>query len=932
MWDVHREYRQKDNYRTKKPDYAFNINSKLKFFVEAKAPSVDLNEKDPVFQAKRYAFSTNGKAPIVILTDFEEFRVFNSLERPIYDNPLAGLLKQFDLQYSNYAEKWDLLYDTFSKEAVANGSIESLAGKTSKNTKTLDKEFLEELVSWREELARHIAVRNNSLTNDEMNEAVQRILDRLIFIRNLEDREIEDNILFNLLADKGDDIYKKILPIFSNLNEDYNGLLFKPHFSESLSVDDKVIYDLIRRLYPPFSPFQFDVIEPELLGRIYERFLGSKIRLTDTHRAKVEEKPEVRHAGGVYYTPQFVVDTIVKETVGRKISDLKPDDIENIKILDPACGSGSFLIGAYDYLIKFHKAFYEKNKSIKKYKDDYYETSEGDIKLSIKKKGEILLNNIFGVDIDREATEVAMMSLYLKLLEDGFDAEYKKQSVLFMRGSLLPDLTKNIRCGNSLISREQLYQQDMFGDESIIPFDWEAEGVYDRSKNEWIGRGFPDIMKKDGFDCVIGNPPYIRIQEMQAWAPKAVELYKNLYSAGSAKNYDIYVVFIEKALQLLNSNGIIGMILPNKFMQQEYGELIRKQIVEGKHLLQVVNFKDFQVFKDATTYTCLLFLTKKSNERFKYSECNDENMCLNYSEIDTSRISSSPWVLHSNEELSFLDRFENIPKLGSLCDNIFVGIQTSADKIYIMDYISESKSEYRLFSKALDKEVNLEKKFIRHIISGLDVKKYSTPTNRQYVIFPYIINDGRPGIISKKQFETEAPKIWSYLNENKKTLEEREGGKFKGQDWYRFGRNQNIDKQHWIKICVPRLVQEIQAIYDENGDWCLDNVDVGGVILKKEYSHLIYYVLGLLNSKILSKYLSKISTPFRGGFWSCNRQYLEQLPIYIPDSNDKVKYECFLRIEEYVKTIIELKKNTQKQADALFLENKIDELVEKIYS
>lgn len=920
LWDVHREYRQKDNSRTKKPDYAFNIKGKLKYFVEAKAPWVPLTEKEPVFQAKRYAYSTNGKAPIVIITDFEEFRVFNAIERPNFDNPLQGSIKKLDLRYTDYLEKWDFLYDNFSKEAVADGSLNNLLGKITKNIKTLDKEFLDELIGWREKLARHLAVRNLNLNTQEINEAVQRILDRLVFIRNLEDREIEDNILFGLLKEN-ESIYKKLLPVFTELNKDYNGLLFKPHYSENLIIDDAVIKKIIKNLYPPYSPFQFDVIEPEILGRIYEKFLGSKIRLTEKHQAKVEEKPEVRHAGGVYYTPQYIVDAIVEETVGKLVKGKKPEEISSIKILDPACGSGSFLIGSFSYLMKYHKEFYNNNKTIKKYKDDYYEPEDGEIQLSIKKKGDILVDNIFGVDIDREATEVAMMSLYLKLLEEGFDAEYKKQAVLFMRGFILPDLTSNILCGNSLINREQLFAYDMFGDEDITPFDWHDEKS-----------GFGNIFNENGgFDIVIGNPPYIRIQEMQKWASKAVELYKQLYNAGSSKNYDIYVIFIEKALQLMSPNGVMGMILPNKFMQQEYGEKIRKQIVDGHHLLQIINFKDFQVFKDATTYTCLLFLTKSSNDNFKYSECSDENMILNFTEIKSSRISSSSWVLHSEEEMSFLECFEGVPKLGSLCDNIFVGIQTSADKIYILDYISETDLYYKLFSKTLNREVVLEKMFIRHIISGLDVKKYGTPFNRQYVIFPYIINDGKPNLISKKRFEADAPKIWAYLVENRKTLEDRESGKMKGEKWYGYVYLKNMALQNQPKICVPRLVHEIQAIYDENGAWCLDNVDVGGVILKTDHSHLVFYVLGMLNSKILNKYLSMISTPFRGGFWSCNRQYLEQLPIYLPDRSDKVKYDYCMKIEEYVKMIIELKKDPKKQADAEFLEKKIDEYVEVIY-
>ncbi len=918
LWDVHREYSQKDNSSTKKPDYAFRLKGKLKFFVEAKAPWVSLTDSAPVYQAKRYAFSTNGRAPIVVITDFQEFRVFNSLQRPVFNNPMQGLIKEFDLTYDKFIEKWDLLYGTFSKEAVESGSLEILRGKISKATRTLDDEFLKDIVSWRETLARNIAIRNKNLSVNEINESVQRILDRLIFIRNLEDRNIQPEDRLLNIARLKENIYAGLIPIFSELDREYNGILFKKHFSEELEVDDKTIKDMIKSMCYPESPFQFDVIEPEILGRIYEKFLGSKIRLTENHQAKVEEKPEVRHAGGVYYTPQYIVDYIVRNTVGKLIDGLTPEEIINIKILDPACGSGSFLIGAYDYIIKHYEKFYSENKKNKKYKDDFFETGDEEVRLTLAKKGEILINNIFGVDIDREASEVAVMSLYLKLLEHGF---YEGQSLIFMKGHVLPDLSNNIKCGNSLITRNDLYEQAMFGNKTITPFDWKDEV-----------HGFGNIFdQKEGFDCVIGNPPYIRIQEMNLWYPEEAALYKKIFSSGSKGNFDIYVLFIEKGLSLLNEDGIFGMILPNKFMQQEYGEPIREILSKNNHVTQIVNFKDYQIFKGSSTYTSLLFLTKASNKDFKYSECSDDEMNITFSRIESSRLNSSPWALHGSEDIAFLDKFVKHPNLGSLCDNIFVGIQTSADKAYILDYISETKKYYRLFSKSLYKEIELEKSFLRHIISGVDVKKYGTPTNRQYVIFPYSIENEKPILISKKIFESDAPKTWEYLYNNKKILENRENGKMKGEKWYGFVYLKNMAIQNKSKICVPRLVQEIQAIYDENGEWCLDNVDVGGVILKKEYRHLIHYILGLLNSKILSKYLSKISTPFRGGFWSCNRQYLEKLPIYIPDETEKEKFELSKKIEELVKQILILKKDEKKQADADFLEKKIDELVERIY-
>ena len=914
FWDVHREFSQRVNSTTKKPDYAFRIKEgskyREKFFVEAKAPWVDLKGNFPVFQAKRYAFSSHGKTPIVILTDFQTFRVFNGLEKPVFENPLQGLLKGFDLDYRAYLDSWDAIWDVFSKEAVTEGSIEQLIGKVGRNTKSLDDEFLTDISSWREMLARTVALRNKDLTAERVNEAVQRILDRLIFIRNLEDREIEkENTLLFVLNAK-ENIYPHLVPLFRRLDVEYNGLLFKEHFSETLNVDDKTIKDIIKQLCPPHSPYEFDMIEPEILGRIYERFLGSKIRLTEKGQAKVEQKPEVRHAGGVYYTPQYIVDYIVENTVGMKIKDKSPEEIETIKICDPACGSGSFLLGAFHYLIEYHREWYAKASPTvqKKYRDDFFTNADNEIQLSLKKKTEILKNNIFGVDIDREATEVAIMSLYLKILDEGYD---KGQAELFLRGHILPEMTDNIKCGNSLIDRKQLFDYDFFGDPDINPFDW----------NEF---------NADGFDVIIGNPPYIRIQEMQEWAPKTVKLYRELYKASSAKNYDIYVIFIEKALSLLSSTGLVGMILPNKFMQQEYGEMVRSQISTYANLYKLVNFKDFQVFKGATTYTCLLFLSKEKNDIFNYSECKNTDLDMEFSKIETSRISGTPWVLHNQDDLAFFDALNVHPKLGTFCDNIFVGVQTSADKVFILGYEEENTNFYTAKSAILNTSLELEKTWVRRIISGTDVKKYLYPEKRQLVIFPYDIVDGKPVLVNKKILETKAPKTWQYLLENKKVLENREKGKFKGEGWYQFGRNQNISLQDKPKICVPRLVQEIQAIYDEVGAWCLDNVDVGGIILNNEYRHLNYYILGLLNSKLLSKYLSKISTPFRGGFWSCNRQYLEQLPIVMPSAQNKADID---KIQAMVQQIITLKNKKEEKSikDAVFLEGELEKIVERLY-
>lgn len=768
-YEVDREFSQKDKSKeanTKKVDYAFKLNGKLKFFIEAKEASVDLeHNKDAIYQAKRYAYSSNGKAPIVILTDFEEFRVFNVLTAPIYDNPDKQLLKSHSFQYTDYVEKWDLIWDTFSKEAVDQGSLDELRGTITKNTKTMDKDFLEQIAKWREVLAKNIAIRNEDLSVDDINEAVQRILDRLIFIRNLEDREIEpEDTLLNIAKNKTD-ILKSLVPLFNSLNTTYNGLLFKPHFSEKIIVDDKALYNVIREMCYPISPFQFDVIEPEILGRIYEKFLGSKIRLTDSHRAKVEEKLEVRKAGGVYYTPEYIVDYIVKNTVGKKIEGLSPDEIKEIKIVDPACGSGSFLIGAYNYLLEYHRQWYIKNKTNKDYKSDWYKTKEDEIVVNLHKRGDILRNNIFGVDIDKEATEVAIMSLYLKMLDDGFDKG--ERDLFFVKGAVLPDMTSNIKCGNSLIdngyfrqlSLIQISNEELF---KINPFDW---------KNE-----FKDPFLKGGFDCLIGNPPYIRIQTLNESHPEQVKYFNEVYRDYISSNYDIYILFLHKAYSIINNEGIFGYILPHKFFQGESGKKIRNYFAEKKSVYEIINFGTNQVFENATTYTCLFFSEKKSNISFRYKQFNlGSNFTqlseLKFQKINSLQLNQEMWNFHSEEKYKIVEkiknaghRFENITK------KIFKGSSTGNDKIFLIELQEIGEKTSVCFSKYLNKNISIENSMIKPFLNGSDVRKYYVSRTKNFLIFPYEIKNEKAILIELSSLKQHYSYTYEYLNECKQEL------------------------------------------------------------------------------------------------------------------------------------------------------------------
>ncbi len=771
-WDIDNEQGYAEAYKdvihedairmgsaTKAPDYCFRIGGARKFFLEAKKPSVDIKQDiSPAHQLRSYGWSA--KLPLSILGDFEELAVYDCRIKPHKDDP-ASLGRIFYCTFHEYAEKWDWIASIFSRDAVLKGSFDKFAESTrgKRGTTEVDAAFLAEIEGWRKELAQNLALRNTKLTQRELNFAVQRIIDRIIFLRICEDRGIEDYGRLRALVN-GDRIYPRLTKLFEDADARYNSGLF--HFKKeperhedpdeltlALDLDDKLLREILRGLYYPECPYQFSVLSADILGQVYEQFLGKIIRLTPGHRAEVDDKPEVKKAGGVYYTPTYIVDYIVRQTVGKLLDECSSrrkalteksgnemslltsaataekvdaraatailSRVAKLRILDPACGSGSFLIGAYQFLLDWHLQFYLANNPVKWAKGGkpaLVQSGKG-WKLTIAERKRILLANIYGVDIDTQAVEVTKLSLLLKVLEGETGQTLQTIFRLFQERAL-PDLGDNIRCGNSLIGPD-FYQQGelplLTDDEKyrINVFDWHTEfprifrrrrgdesqissgelretaageldytvpgvplhGSYSYKEKKGAKIAPPPPVEPEwegGFDAVIGNPPYGFHQIHDDY----VKSYFKSHFVSSESSYEHYFLFYEASLKKLRKGGCHGFIVPVTWLTIPSAASLRKLVLDNFSIESIAWLPEL-VFKNAqvNTLVSIIRYAKPGMTRVLISEANNPALGKGVAaELPQSKFVSDGHVIRifeSKPESSLLERIESrcIP-LGSI--------------------------------------------------------------------------------------------------------------------------------------------------------------------------------------------------------------------------------------------------------------------------
>lgn len=897
----------------KAPDYSFKLpGGKRLFFVEAKKPSVFVKEERvPAYQVRSYAWSA--KLPVSILTDFEEFAVYDCSIKP-KETDKANVSRINYLTYDKYQNEFDFLWDTFSKEKVLKGSFDNfiLGNAKKKGTTTVDKEFLLSLDEWRTRLAVNVALRNKDLDEDELNFVVQQTIDRIIFLRIAEDRNLEIYGRLNECVKEGE-YYKNLFAYFQTSDKKYNSGLFdfhKDRISINIVIDNKVLKSIISELYYPLSPYVFTVLNVEILGNAYEQFLGKQIKLTTGHRAIIEEKPETRKAGGVYYTPQYIVEYIVSRTIDPMVKGKTPKQIENIKIADISCGSGSFLLGAYQYLLQWHLDYYTHKSG--KAESKKMLTPDGNLCTDIKKK--ILINNIFGVDIDPQAVEVTKLSLLLKCMEGETPSSVSTQLNLFNE-RVLPTLDENIKCGNSLIDVDFYDGQIDFGEEKKIKtFNWK--------------KTFPLIFSAGGFDAIIGNPPYVRQEHLDIQKEYFQTRYKVYHGMA-----DLYSYFIEKGINLLKGNGIFGIIVANKWLRANYGEPLRKWL-KTQRIQEITDFGDLPVFEGATTYPCILICGKGTSVKniqvttikalavTKLREYIEGNKFY----IEHTSLENSGWTLSSKNEKKLLDK---INKIGVPLDDyvnggVYRGVLTGLNEAFVIDEATKLE---------LIRKDNRSREVIKPFLLGREIKRYQNVSGEKYLIF------FPKGFTNSKGNNPENPWKWLVMNfpaisAYLKPFEMAAKKRFdKGDYWWELRACDYYDKFETTKIIYPNILRKPEFTLDSDNNFSNQKC----FIIPTNDKYLLGFLNSKLNHYLFEQYLPKL----RGGFFEPSYVFFKKFPIKQIDEANSSEVRLRDEIIEYVNQIINLNKKLNKTTlqsareqilvHIEYFEEKIDKNIFKLY-
>jgi type I restriction-modification system DNA methylase subunit len=959
-------------------DYVFRVNGVTRFTLEAKSLDHAFTDND-ARQAIQYAY--NRGVRWAVLTNFRQLYVFYA-DAVQGANPWAAMggLPRFEAP-QDYLDRLDDLL-LLARGSFLEGRFEQEAERLAplaRRRPPVEKALFDQLRDWRGKLYTHLYQGSKGkLSLGQIDEVIQRLFNRLVFIRTAEDRLLEDPVLRPILRDntRRSRVTAELQQVFDQFDKNYDSELFQRALLDGLLVNRALdiaqdtllqIMDGLYRVPGGFIEYDFSLIGADVLGRVYEQYLGyvaqvareraeaaQKRTLPGFEQEIIElaEKRAKRKASGIFYTPRWVVDYIVRKTLSPALA-ARRDRSRPIRVLDPSCGSGSFLIRALDALIEDEARF-----------------TGNDLRaIDTHQRAALARDSLFGVDLDQQAVEIARLNLMLRSLA-GRDR--------------LPMLRDNVRRGNALISPET----------DVLPswdaLDWDAS--------------FPWLAAEGGFDVIIGNPPYVRIQSIDR---AQADWFRGHYESAHG-SYDLYVLFLERALKLLKPGGRAGFITSGKFLKAAYGAKLQQFLNREVTVEEIIDLSAIpNVFGDATTYPVIIIFQKNPTAHPEPVEGHVPSpsapspsplMGEGRGEGESSAHSNTPTAQPARplryiripadtdiperdfDPASLAGRSISVPQsalqegvwppqpksgnnlwqklhqghvvLDQSAQRIFQGFPTGADKVFILDRLSDSSeidSLVHVRSRQTGKEYRVERELLHPVLVGSEhVHRWRIDAEPLVLLFPYDDNGSSVSLIPSSKFAVDYPKIWQYLEDHKALLEGRERGRWKGENWHKYSRPQNLEEfiRPRARLLATSIAVQASFALDPDGAYFFTgggSSGVYGITLRPEVLFTPAYLLALLNSRALEYVLRQLSSVFRGGYFVQRPQYLRKLPIAVPDTasgSSRQQHDALAKLAQDATDIharIAAKGNlhdterTDLEQEARRLDQQIDALVYDLY-
>jgi type I restriction-modification system DNA methylase subunit len=763
---------------------------------------------------------------------------------------------------------------------TATSTIDDLANISSKEDENITLKFYKDYKNNRLNLFNHLIQQNPDIEKIILLEKAQKILDRLIFILFCEDtgnllprnlvkntyslgigsRERSDQRVWREFKNLFMDIDMGRSDIDPHINEYNGGLFATDEILDNLTIKDAIWKELV-----DLNKYDFESeLNVNILGHIFEQSISDleALRTAIQPNGKQEElKNGKRKKDGIFYTPEFITKYIVDRAIGTFLEE-NPDKLETIKILDPACGSGAFLNQAHNYLMREYRSRSEERllekSGIQQLDFSYINLAE--------QNRSILLNNLFGVDLNQESIEITKLSLWLKTASSS---------------EPLQNLDKNIKCGNSIVDNP-FYAGDK-------AFQWKEE--------------FKEIIDTGGFDVIIGNPPYVRqefIKEIKPYLEKNYELYTGVS--------DLYVYFFEKALNLLKEDGYFAFIVSNKFLRANYGKKLREYLQKNFTILELIDFGDLQIFEGATTYPCIILIQKKKPslpQQIKYLKpsfvtTQDLGSLLTSNAQEIELGEETDWILEDSKTKAILNKlYENSDTLEAFIGGkIYRGILTGYNEAFIIDELKRQE---------LIKKDPKSEGIIKPYLTGAEVKKYHINWNQKYII---LSKDGT-------EIEKEYPAIYEHLLQYKEDLEKRWD---KGKYWYNLRACSFYEVFENPKIIYPNITKEPNFTLDTNKYYSNQKTFLLPI------SDL--FIVAILNSSTSKFWFNTKLPKLRGGFFEPSEVFLKTFPI--PKANQETKDLIIELTKKRIELTKQRADETESSLAALKAETRLEKLSERL--